>query len=150
MSRSRKKRNQNQLNVSLFPFLAVLICTLGVLIVMLVLAVKSAVVAKEEDQATQNQATAEKIEEAKQRLALEEFRSESIHEVRSDVLARLATSRQNRSYLQQDVSKATRGFRCGQQATSISKKVACQRRHSEASFNRRFGSASQRGCARRP
>ena len=107
MSRFRKKRNQNQPSVSLFPFLAVLICTLGVLIVMLVLAVKSAEVAKEENQATQDQAAAEKIEEAKQRLALEQFRSESIHEVRTDVLARLATSRENRGYLQQDVAEAT-------------------------------------------
>ena len=104
----RFRKNQNQPSVSLFPFLAVLICTLGVLIVMLVLAVKSAEVAKEENQATQDQAAAEKIEEAKQRLALEQFRSESIHDIRADVLARLATSRGNRSYLQQDVSDATK------------------------------------------
>ena len=109
MSRFRKNRkNQNQPSVSLFPFLAVLICTLGVLIVMLVLAVKSAEVAKDENQATQNEAAAEKIEEAKQRLALEQFRSESIQEVRTDVVARLAVSRKNRGYLQQDVSKATK------------------------------------------
>ena len=108
MSRFRKNRSQNQPSVSLFPFLAVLICTLGVLIVMLVLAVKSAEVAKEETQATQNQAAAEKIEEAKQRLALEEFRSESIHNARADVLARLANSRQNRGYLRQDVANATK------------------------------------------
>ncbi|MDB2686688.1 hypothetical protein N9Y42_05710 [Mariniblastus sp.] len=104
----RFRKNRNQPSVSLFPFLAVLICTLGVLIVMLVLAVKSAEVAKEENQATQDQAAAEKIEEAKQRLALEQFRSESIHDIRADVLARLATSRGNRSYLQQDVSDATK------------------------------------------
>ena len=46
---SRLRKNLNQPSVSLFPFLAVLICTLGVLIVMLVLAVKSAEVAKEEE-----------------------------------------------------------------------------------------------------
>ena len=104
----RFRKNQNQPSVSLFPFLAVLICTLGVLIVMLVLAVKSAEVTKEENQATQNLAAAEIINEAKQRLALEEFRSESIHDARADVLARLADSRHNRSYLQQDVSNATK------------------------------------------
>ena len=106
MSRLRKKRNQNQPSVSLFPFLAVLICTLGVLIVMLVLAVKSADVAKEEDQANQDLAAAEKIEEAKQLLALEQYRSEAIHEIRADVIERLANSRQNRGYLQQDVADA--------------------------------------------
>ena len=109
MSRmSRFRKNLNQPSVSLFPFLAVLICTLGVLIVMLVLAVKSAEVAKEEKQATQDQAAVEKIEEANQRLALEKYRSESVHGIRSDVLARLADSRDNRSYLQQDVANATK------------------------------------------
>ena len=39
---SRNRRQVNQFAVSLFPFLAVLICTMGVLIIMLVLAVKSA------------------------------------------------------------------------------------------------------------
>ena len=105
MSRFRKKRNQP--SVSLFPFLAVLICTLGVLIVMLVLAVKSAEVAKEEHQATQDLAATQKVEEAKLRLEVEKFRSESIHEVRADVLKQLADSRQNRSYLQQDIADAT-------------------------------------------
>jgi len=105
---SRFRKNRNQPSVSLFPFLAVLICTLGVLIVMLVLAVKSAEVAQEENQAAQDQAAAEKIDEAKQRLALEQYRSEAIHEARSDVVGRLAASRYNRSYLQQDVSDATK------------------------------------------
>lgn len=103
---SRLRKNLNQPSVSLFPFLAVLICTLGVLIVMLVLAVKSAEVAKEQVQATEDQVAAAKIEEAQQRLALEKFRSESIHQLRSDVLARLSNSRQNRSYLQQDITDA--------------------------------------------
>ena len=89
---SRLRKNRNQPNVSLFPFLAVLICTLGVLIVMLVLAVKSAEVAKEAEQATQDQTIADQTEEAKQRLALEKFRSESIQNARSDVLIRLAES----------------------------------------------------------
>ena len=41
----RKNRRQaTGLAVSLFPFLAVLICTMGMLIVMLVLAVKSSAV----------------------------------------------------------------------------------------------------------
>ena len=105
---SRLRKNLNQPSVSLFPFLAVLICTLGVLIVMLVLAVKSAEVAKEEKKAAQDEAVAAKIEEAQQRLAIETFRSESIHGIRSDVLSRLADSHQNRGYLQQDVTNATK------------------------------------------
>ena len=105
---SRLRKNLNQPSVSLFPFLAVLICTLGVLIVMLVLAVKSAEVAKEEKKAVQDEAAAAKIEEAQQRLALETFRSKSIHDARTDVLSRLADSRQNRGYLQQDLADATK------------------------------------------
>ena len=105
---SRLRKNLNQPSVSLFPFLAVLICTLGVLIVMLVLAVKSAEVAKEEEKTTQDEAVAAKIDEAQQRLALETFRSESIQNLRADVLARLADSRQKRGYLQQDVANATK------------------------------------------
>ncbi len=105
---SRRRNNRNQPSVSLFPFLAVLICTLGVLIVMLVLAVKSAEVAKEVEQTSHDEAVADKIEEAKQRLALEQFRSESIHSIRADVVKRLADSRKNRSYLLQDVANATK------------------------------------------
>jgi len=118
---SRLRKNLNQPSVSLFPFLAVLICTLGVLIVMLVLAVKSAEVAKEEEQATQDKAVAAKIEEAKQRLALETFRSESIHGVRSDVLSRLADSRQKRGYLQQDLSNATQQLEAAQKQIELLK-----------------------------
>ena len=50
----RRKKNRTQLSVSLFPFLAVLICTLGVLIVMLVMAVKSADVQSAKKQAEDN------------------------------------------------------------------------------------------------
>lgn len=103
---SRLRKNLNQPSVSLFPFLAVLICTLGVLIVMLVLAVKSAEVAKEEKKAAEDEVVAAKIQEAQQRLSIETFRSKSIHGIRSDVLSRLADSRQNRGYLQQDVANA--------------------------------------------
>ena len=118
---SRLRKNLNQPSVSLFPFLAVLICTLGVLIVMLVLAVKSAEVAKEEKKAAQDEAVAAKIEEAQQRLAIETFRSESIHGIRSDVLSRLADSRQNRGYLQQDVTNATKQLEAAQKQIELLK-----------------------------
>jgi uncharacterized protein YlxW (UPF0749 family) len=76
MRRRRKKRSQ--LSVSLFPFLAVLICTLGVLIVMLVMAVKSA-----DDQANkvQSEDDAEKqalLEQVEESLTLREIQRRSI------------------------------------------------------------------------
>ena len=46
----RRRRTRTSLGVSLFPFLAVLICTLGVLIVLLVLAVRSADVRASKEQ----------------------------------------------------------------------------------------------------
>ena len=48
----RLKRPKSGISVSLFPFLAVLICTMGVLIVLLVIAVKAA-----DQHAARNQAT---------------------------------------------------------------------------------------------
>ena len=59
----RRRAKQLQPGVSLFPFLAVLICTLGVLIVILVLAVQSASVAQANHE---NEVAAEKAEAAAQ------------------------------------------------------------------------------------
>ena len=108
MRRRRKKRSQ--LSVSLFPFLAVLICTLGVLIVMLVMAVKSA-----DDQANQAQSDddAEKqsqldlVEEA---LALKEIQIRGAKSVRPDALDRMRLARNNRSYLEDEIRKLKREF----------------------------------------
>lgn len=103
MSRFRKKRIQP--TVSLFPFLAVLICTLGVLIIMLVLAVKSADVSATQKHNEAAQAATDQIETARQTLALQEYRSEAINGIRTNVVKRITRSRQNRSYLQDDVRK---------------------------------------------
>lgn len=103
MRRSRKKRTE--VNVSLFPFLAVLICTLGVLIVMLVIAAKQADSSAE---ATRNDAKAEqqaKIDEAQQLIDGAEIRIRGISRMRPKVLARLKDSRENHSHLRNDVRK---------------------------------------------
>ena len=59
MNRSKKRRQSERLTVSLFPFLAVLICTLGILIVLLVISVQAASVEADtrtaESQAKQQQ-----------------------------------------------------------------------------------------------
>lgn len=59
----RRRAKPVQPGVSLFPFLAVLICTLGVLIVLLVLAVKSASIQKENQQQAVASNEAEKAAE---------------------------------------------------------------------------------------
>ena len=55
---TRKRNHREQLTVSLFPFLAVLICTLGVLIILLVITVKSA-----ENQAAEQAAEQARIQQ---------------------------------------------------------------------------------------
>jgi hypothetical protein len=108
MRRRRKKRSQ--LSVSLFPFLAVLICTLGVLIVMLVMAVKSA-----DDQANkvQSEDDAEKqalLEQVEESLTLREIQIEGALSVRPDALDRMRLARNNRSYLEDEIRKLKREF----------------------------------------
>jgi hypothetical protein len=109
MRRRRKKRSQ--LSVSLFPFLAVLICTLGVLIVMLVMAVKSA-----DDQSTAVQAEddAEKqqrIEALEETIELTQFQIHGTQSIRPDAVERLAQSKSNRSYLEDEIRKLKHEFK---------------------------------------
>ena len=118
MRRRRKKRNP--LSVSLFPFLAVLICTFGVLIVMLVMAVKSA-----DDQATmaQSENDAEKlarIAELQDELGLRELQIQGMESVRPDAVERLNQSRANRSYLEDEIRKLNREYkRVGEQLLAL-------------------------------
>ncbi|MFK7765772.1 MAG: hypothetical protein AB8B55_00925 [Mariniblastus sp.] len=103
MRRKRKKRNR--LSVSLFPFLAVLICTFGVLIIMLVMAVKSA-----DDQAT----AAQSADDDQYRSKLQSLQStlddhglviEGLKATRPEVLERMRMSRANMSYLKDEIRK---------------------------------------------
>ncbi len=119
MSRSaRHKRNRQQYAVSLFPFLAVLVCTLGVLIVMLVMAVQQADVQgrhQRDDIAAQQQ---QQLKEAQERRVLADFESESIMSVRGELTTRLRDAKGDRSYLQQQIRDTTR------QAEDIFKAIA--------------------------
>jgi hypothetical protein len=103
MRRRRKKRSP--LSVSLFPFLAVLICTLGVLIVMLVMAVKAA-----DDQSVQTQSADDseklaRISVLEESLDFNRLQIDGIKMVRPDAVARLNQSRANRSYIQDEIRK---------------------------------------------
>ena len=109
MRRRRKKRNE--LSVSLFPFLAVLICTLGVLIVMLVMAVKSADDQAVKVQSDDDAAKQAKVDELKEAIAMNQFQTERVSLVRPDALDRLKVSRSNRSYLEDEIRKLKREFK---------------------------------------
>ncbi|MCH2180543.1 MAG: hypothetical protein MK108_00930 [Mariniblastus sp.] len=101
----RSGRRRETLEVSLFPFLAVLICTFGVLFILLVLAVKVA------DQSAQqaNQADLEQIEkrvdELNGQLDLELVRSEGLSEVRPELVERLQNVRHIRSHLENEIRR---------------------------------------------
>ena len=92
MSRSSRQRRNQQYAVSLFPFLAVLVCTLGVLIVMLVMAVRAADVESQQRHEEVAQQQQQKLKEAEERRGLAEFESESILSVRRDLTCLLYTS----------------------------------------------------------
>ena len=137
MRRSRKKRSQ--LSVSLFPFLAVLICTLGVLIVMLVMAVKSADVQAEKTQADDDQQNLEKINQLQDAIDFRELQIEGLTISRPDIVMRLNESRANRSYLEDEIRKLKREFqRVGEelleldQAPEVSLNVISEFSQSEA------------------
>lgn len=89
--------------VSLFPFLAVLICTVGALIVLLVLIVKQADVSAQEQrqQDEANQAdTAEQFEIQRER---EDFRRELLEEKRPELVRRLGNGRLELSHLEEQI-----------------------------------------------
>ena len=108
MSRSSRQRRNQQYAVSLFPFLAVLVCTLGVLIVMLVMAVRAADVESQQRHEEVAQQQQQKLKEAEERRGLAEFESESILSVRRDLTDRLQVAKTDRSYLEQQIKDTNR------------------------------------------
>lgn len=104
----RRKKNRTQLSVSLFPFLAVLICTLGVLIVMLVMAVKSADDQSAQKQAEDNSKKQAELVELNDTVLLNQIRIDGMSSVRPDAIEKLQQSRSNRSYLESEVRKFKR------------------------------------------
>ena len=107
---TRRRRKRALLSVSLFPFLAVLICTLGVLVLMLVMAVKSA---DEQGlaQSTVNQETLQQQETIAQslrdQLDIRTAQIEGILESRPDALRRLEDAREYRIHLQDEIRDAS-------------------------------------------
>ena len=104
----RRRRSRSVLAVSLFPFLAVLICTLGVLIVLLVLAVK---VADSNATVAQTEADAgKKSQLTKVLLELEErqIQIDGLKQVRPEALARLEDARATRSHFEDEFRQLKR------------------------------------------
>ncbi|MEM9943645.1 MAG: hypothetical protein AAF939_18930 [Planctomycetota bacterium] len=121
----RRKRNKtNETTVSLFPFLAVLICTLGVLILMLVMAVKSAEVEAKQVQQESDSKQLAKIEAMEDRLNFHTMQIEGLSLVRPEAVNRMKQSRQKRSHLESEIRKLKKAFEdLGQQIVENRKPI---------------------------
>jgi hypothetical protein len=91
-------------NVSLFPFLAVLVCTIGVLIVLLVMAVQCAheQVARGEAQDSQ---LVERTDELVLRRDLETFRVAELTELRPAIVEQLGDARRRRGHYEYEIQR---------------------------------------------
>lgn len=107
----RRRYRKPALNVSLFPFLAVLVCTMGSLIVLLVLVVQQARVyatgRSEQDDQRQQAADAQKEE---LRLEQEDFRwrGEILQQQRSELTNQLADSRLKLGHFEEHIRQLQR------------------------------------------
>ena len=112
MRSSLKKRRlkRNVLSVSLFPFLAVLICTLGVLIVMLVMAAKSADVDAATRQADDDSERLQEVKQLEETADIQLATIEGLELVRPEALIRLEESRANRSHIEDEIRELKEEF----------------------------------------
>ena len=99
----RRQKRGTGLAVSLFPFLAVLICTMGVLIVMLVLAVQSSAVKAQQAKREHTDHVQGERELLIEELDLEQFRVEAISRMRPQIQQRLERERLLRSHLDNEI-----------------------------------------------
>lgn len=98
---SRRRHTANNMAVSLFPFLAVLICTMGVLIIMLVVAVKSSHVRAADRRRDHEETVAAKKEQLLDNLDLQQFRVREYEAMRPGLQEQLAAQRARRSHLEE-------------------------------------------------
>jgi len=103
MRRSVRRRETPE--VSLFPFLAVLICTFGVLFILLVLAVKAADESAKKANEIDRQKVEKQIDELNSQLDLELVRSAGLSEVRPELVERLRGVRDIRTHLENEIAR---------------------------------------------
>ncbi len=104
----RRRRTRETLGVSLFPFLAVLICTLGVLIVLLVLAVKSADVEAANAKAELDREQLLELDDLRFQYQTRLLQIDGLNQVRPDVVKRLSEIRSHRGYLEEEIRQLKR------------------------------------------
>ena len=100
----KRRRSNNMLAaVSLFPFLAVLICTFGVLIILLVLVVKSADEDKQTRIASENSGYQEQLDDLENILGLQNIRIKGLTELRPQLIKNLEDERTVRAHLNYEI-----------------------------------------------
>lgn len=104
----RRRRNHELLSVSLFPFLAVLICTFGVLIILLVIVVKAADHQGEVAQAEQDQQQQQSLKQLQLKLEMQELKVESYQNSRVELIDQLSDEKTRRALIQADIEKLSR------------------------------------------
>ncbi len=100
----RLGRRRETPEVSLFPFLAVLICTFGVLFILLVLAVKAADESAKKANDIDREQVEKQIDELNSQLDLELVRSAGLSEIRPELVERLRSVRDIRTHLENEIS----------------------------------------------
>lgn len=102
---SRRKRKDRQASPSLFPFLAVLICTMGAIIVLLVLVVKNADVQADVASQTHRDEVEQKKTDLRDRLEVERDLVDSLKELRPELKERLEDSKALVGHLADHISR---------------------------------------------
>ncbi|MDB4777894.1 hypothetical protein OAG68_00395 [bacterium] len=101
----RSRRSNNAYAVTLFPFLAVLICTMGVLVALLVVAVHAADQSARKETAEVLDKKAAELKEVRFEVEENAFRVEGLAEFRPEVLERLKAARETRAHLQDSLKE---------------------------------------------
>ena len=147
----RHRAEKSSVGVALFPFLAVLICTMGVLIVLLLIEVQMARVNASEEAGAQH--TVELPDQ--QQIAKEEFewRREVLEQQRDEVKEQMASKRLELSHLEEHIRELERRWRELQDAAAdLQRRIQGQDAGQEASRGTgeiAAGSAHRPGGARR-
>jgi hypothetical protein len=101
----RRRQRAAAHSVSLFPFLAVLVCTLGVLIILLVVVVKAADHDVQRVRQSEIAISERRIRELQAAQDYQQIRVAGLTEIRPDSVSRLAKLRASRGHLQSEIQK---------------------------------------------
>ncbi len=101
----RRRTRRESFSISLFPFLAVLICTFGVLIILLVIVVKAADQRATDKQLAERDQQQMKVTEMQDRLDLHGIQIDGLSSLRPELLKQLQSERSRRAHLQSELDK---------------------------------------------